>query len=237
MSDSTNFDDHGSTSGVEHDGPTDDDAQLDFVDPTQTNTPLQDFDDDGVIETIKEALSTGELELIHDTGGDRAADTIAYDVDGDGQPDVLVTREDDSYVVAVDRDGDGDFDNAQTVVVSEAQLNDLIPGAAELLDDGKGEDVGHQVGKSESDGGSPVQFHTVKSGDTLWDIAQAVYGDGSQYGRIAEASGISDPELIYPGQTLTIPPAGDDVQPVSEQHTLPGLGGEDGSGSVGGPRT
>ena len=48
--------------------------------------------------------------------------------------------------------------------------------------------------------------YTVQYGDTLWDIADWIYGDGSQYPRIAKASGITDPDRIEPGETLTIPP-------------------------------
>lgn len=49
------------------------------------------------------------------------------------------------------------------------------------------------------------QSYTVQAGDTLWDIAERVYGDGSQFMKIAEASGIANPDLIHPGQVLTIP--------------------------------
>ena len=47
--------------------------------------------------------------------------------------------------------------------------------------------------------------YTVVSDDTLWAIAERFYGDGSKYQRIADASGISNPDLIHPGQVLTIP--------------------------------
>ena len=47
--------------------------------------------------------------------------------------------------------------------------------------------------------------YTVESGDTLWAIAERFYGDGNQFQRIADASGISNPDLIQPGQVLTIP--------------------------------
>ena len=50
-----------------------------------------------------------------------------------------------------------------------------------------------------------TQSYTVKPGDTLWDIAEQVYGDGSKYQLIADASGITTPDLISPGQMLTIP--------------------------------
>ncbi|MFC3894844.1 LysM peptidoglycan-binding domain-containing protein [Lentzea rhizosphaerae] len=50
-----------------------------------------------------------------------------------------------------------------------------------------------------------VQTYTVQGGDTLWAIAERFYGDGNRYGEIASASGISNPDLIHPGQVLTIP--------------------------------
>ena len=47
--------------------------------------------------------------------------------------------------------------------------------------------------------------YTVVSGDTLWAIAERFYGDGSKYQKIATASNIPNPDLIQPGQVLTIP--------------------------------
>jgi nucleoid-associated protein YgaU len=50
-----------------------------------------------------------------------------------------------------------------------------------------------------------ARTHMVVSGDTLWAISERFYGDGSKYQVIADASGISNPDLIHPGQVLTIP--------------------------------
>lgn len=47
--------------------------------------------------------------------------------------------------------------------------------------------------------------YTVVSGDTLWAIAERFYGDGNRYHDIADASGITDPDSIQPGQRLMIP--------------------------------
>lgn len=51
--------------------------------------------------------------------------------------------------------------------------------------------------------------YTVKKGDTLWNIAKKTYGDGKKYTVIYEANKdkISNPNLIYTGQVLTIPKA------------------------------
>ncbi|MBG6135405.1 LysM peptidoglycan-binding domain-containing protein [Longispora fulva] len=50
-----------------------------------------------------------------------------------------------------------------------------------------------------------ARTYTVQSGDTLWGIAEQFYGDGNRYMEIANANGISNPDLINPGQVLTIP--------------------------------
>jgi nucleoid-associated protein YgaU len=50
-----------------------------------------------------------------------------------------------------------------------------------------------------------ARTYTVESGDTLWAISERFYGDGSKYQIIADASGIANPDLIQPGQVLTIP--------------------------------
>jgi nucleoid-associated protein YgaU len=50
-----------------------------------------------------------------------------------------------------------------------------------------------------------ARTYTVVSGDTLWAISERFYGDGSKYQVIADASGVSNPDLIHPGQVLTIP--------------------------------
>ncbi len=49
--------------------------------------------------------------------------------------------------------------------------------------------------------------YTVKSGDTLWGIAAKYLGNGAKYTLIYEANKdkIKNPNLIYAGQTLTIP--------------------------------
>lgn len=50
--------------------------------------------------------------------------------------------------------------------------------------------------------------YEIRKGDTLSAIAQRHYGDASQWRRIYEAnrSVIDDPDKIFPGQKITIPP-------------------------------
>ncbi len=51
-------------------------------------------------------------------------------------------------------------------------------------------------------------FYTVQAGDTLSAIAKAQYGNANLYLAIFEANKpmLSDPDKIYPGQVLRIPP-------------------------------
>lgn len=61
-------------------------------------------------------------------------------------------------------------------------------------------------------GASPApteaQTYTVVKGDCLWNIAKKFYGNGSKYSVIYNANRSvigGNPNLIYPGQVLTIP--------------------------------
>lgn len=67
------------------------------------------------------------------------------------------------------------------------------------------------TGDSESDDSDK---HTVSEGETMWDIAEDAYDDGTRYTDIYEASKetdqptgrtITDPDLILPGEVLTVP--------------------------------
>lgn len=55
---------------------------------------------------------------------------------------------------------------------------------------------------------SAASTYTVKSGDTLWKIAETQYGQGEGWTNIWQANraDISEPDLIYPGQKLSISP-------------------------------
>ena len=51
--------------------------------------------------------------------------------------------------------------------------------------------------------------YTVKSGDSLSKIAKHLYGDANSWHKIFDANRdkIKNPDLIHPGQVLTIPSA------------------------------
>ncbi len=47
--------------------------------------------------------------------------------------------------------------------------------------------------------------YTVKQGDTLWNISKKNLGQGAKYREIASLNNIANPNLIFPGQVLTMP--------------------------------
>lgn len=67
--------------------------------------------------------------------------------------------------------------------------------------------AGGEAKKEEEPVEEPVEFYTIRSGDTLGKIAKQYYGDAMKYPRIFEANRevIQDPDKIYPGQRIRIP--------------------------------
>lgn len=55
--------------------------------------------------------------------------------------------------------------------------------------------------------GEEGRTYTVQSGDTLWKIAEEMYGNGAKYMKIFEANTdlLDNPDRIFPGQKLKIP--------------------------------
>ncbi len=49
------------------------------------------------------------------------------------------------------------------------------------------------------------EIYTVKEGDCLWTIALNTYGDGFRWVDIAQANNLSNPDLIFVDQKLTLP--------------------------------
>lgn len=77
---------------------------------------------------------------------------------------------------------------------NQVALIDTIPAA-------------RQVGESTTPEVAASDTYTVVKGDCLWNIAKKYYKKGSSYTKIYNANKdkIKNPNLIYPGQVLTIP--------------------------------
>ena len=65
-----------------------------------------------------------------------------------------------------------------------------------------------QSGSSSTAPADQGQSYTVQSGDSLSKIAKHVYGDANKWHAIFDANRdkIKNPDLIQPGQVLTLPP-------------------------------
>lgn len=65
-----------------------------------------------------------------------------------------------------------------------------------------------QGGSSSTAPSAKPETYTVKSGDSLSKIAKHLYGDADKWHAIYEANKdkIKNPDLIYPGEVLTLPP-------------------------------
>lgn len=74
-----------------------------------------------------------------------------------------------------------------------------------MTDDGKMPDFSNVQGGSSS---TATKVYVVVSGDSLSRIAKREYGDANLWKRIFDANTdlLKDPDKIFPGQKLKIPP-------------------------------
>lgn len=65
-----------------------------------------------------------------------------------------------------------------------------------------------QSGSSSTAPAGNPKTYTVQAGDNLSKIARHLYGDGTKWKAIYEANRdkIKNPDLIHPGDVLTLPP-------------------------------
>ena len=131
-------------------------------------------------------------------------DTPIWHTDTKGAKDVRLLLQDDRNLVLYGFDGPAWSSKTQT---DEAPPPPPAEAAPEVVPAAAEEPL--PAAEPEPAPAPPpppaARTYTVVSGDTLWAIAERFYGDGSKYQVIADASGISNPDLIHPGDELTIP--------------------------------
>jgi nucleoid-associated protein YgaU len=97
--------------------------------------------------------------------------------------------------------------DGETAVISGTASDQAAYEKAVLMA-GNVEGVGKvEAGALAGAGGDSAEFVLVEKGDSLWAIAERVYGSGARYTEIFAANRevIEDPDLIFPGQKLRIP--------------------------------
>ena len=64
--------------------------------------------------------------------------------------------------------------------------------------------------------GFAAKTHTMKKGDTLWQLAQRFYGDPTIYPVFLEVNQISNPRTIQTGKVITVPNI-DDMKNIAKE--------------------
>ncbi|MDT5181867.1 MAG: hypothetical protein QOI29_25 [Mycobacterium sp.] len=137
------------------------------------------------------------------------SDKPVWHTDTKGAKDVRLLLQDDRNLVLYGFDGPAWASNTQTdeapplPPAEEAPAPEVVPAAAE--EPAPAPEPEPAAAPPPPPPPPAPRTYTVVSGDTLWAISERFYGDGSKYQVIADASGISNPDLIHPGQELTIP--------------------------------
>jgi nucleoid-associated protein YgaU len=136
------------------------------------------------------------------------ADKPVWHTDTKGKKDVRLVLQDDRNLVLYSGDGAAWSTKTETDAppppAPEAEAVEETPTADGPVVEEAVEEQVAEVTEEPAPEPAP-RTYTVESGDTLWAISERFYGDGSKYQVIADASGIPNPDLIQPGQVLTIP--------------------------------
>lgn len=134
-----------------------------------------------------------------------------WDTDTKGKKDVKLVLQDDRNLVLYAADGpawSSKTDTTEPPPPAEAEAEpaepEVAPAAAEEAAPAPEPEAVEPPPPPPPPPPAP-RTYTVVSGDTLWAISERFYGDGSKYQVIADASGVSNPDLIHPGQVLTTP--------------------------------
>ena len=100
------------------------------------------------------------------------------------------------------------YDNGVVDLSGKADSGDAVEKAVLLAGNVKGvTDV--KIDNMEAPAPAPeVEYYTIVSGDSLSKIAKNYYGNAMDYTKLFDANleVIKDPDLIYPGQKIRIPP-------------------------------
>jgi nucleoid-associated protein YgaU len=130
--------------------------------------------------------------------------TVESSSDSVAPSSVRVERGDSLWKIAARHLGDGRA--WRRIAAANPQLADpnLIRVGDVLQLPGETSDSSFESGLEDS-AAADSPLVRVERGDTLWALARAQFGRGSAWTCIARANQLDNPDLILPGQTLTVP--------------------------------
>ena len=132
--------------------------------------------------------------------------------------------ENDGLVAGMTQAEKAEYEEARAALVERAQVAAAARAAAQAENAAEKKAAAEKAAKEEKQARRELRrrrrkaqkaadramskFYTVKPGDTLSRIAKEFYGDGAKFPIIFEANTpmLKNPDLIYPGQVLRIPP-------------------------------
>lgn len=80
------------------------------------------------------------------------------------------------------------------IIAKNKVISKLLPGTKNTM-----------TNSADSNDKQKTMMYVVKSGDNLWNIAEATYGSGFNAYDIAKANNISNPSVIEAGESLVLP--------------------------------
>jgi len=166
----------------------------------------------GIFDKLKKAVGGGEPErdttvapsqLLRDAGIDPSGLKFGF---GTGTISVSGTIADESERAKIIEvlSGIAGIDTVEDHMLVAKPMPEPEP-APDPIPEPAPEPVSEPEATTEADAGA--RTYTVESGDSLWKIAEAMYGNGSKYTKIFDANRdiLDDPDRIFPGQVLKIP--------------------------------
>jgi len=159
------------------------------------------------------------LEMNDTEKGASSTQTSITQEMGNKQGDYTVKAGDDLWSIAEREYNDGfrwkeiaEANNIENASLIEEGESLVIPGKEEKNEEAiAAVSVTPAPSELTSPDSTPTQnkisgnSYTVKTGDDLWDIAVAAYGDGYQWVKIAQANNLVTPDVIHAGNVLSLP--------------------------------
>jgi hypothetical protein len=200
MSDHTDVDQLDTLSSGEDTSAGDTSAGQGYADAIGSPATVLDIDENGVPDSVAVELAPGVTGLVVDVDEDGRPDTVLVDTDGDGAYDTQVCPDGaGGFVLGFDDDGDGTVDREETI--TRAELEELSPGLADVLDPLDG--VPDGVDTPDDTGGGEPDW-SVQDGRIIGDPT-----DASEHWFQQAANGFCVPASIaqivseYTGETYT----------------------------------